>query len=285
VQEKHAQAVGDGRCAVLTIDLNSGSGAKIGARTLGDDINDAIDQGILNRRAKEKRREYLGASLLGDPCVRRLCYIYAGVDVDPGKEISPKTQRIFDIGHEMEDFIAGQQSDADGVFKAAAVRWFHDAGFDLRTHNSKGEQFRWTAVEGKMSGAVDGVILSGPLPEKIRYPVLWECKALGVKGWNKIKKHGVKVGSETYYGQAQVNLGYLDGTSGSLFTAINKNDESLHHELIEFDPSRAQALSDRGVDVIRAVESGHLLDRCANHSDFFVCKMCSYAERCWKVDV
>jgi len=260
------------------IDLNHGSGVKLGARTIGDDINDAIDAGIIARRAKEPPRDYLGASVLGDPCGRRLCYIYAKTPADV--DFTPLAIRRFDIGHEMEDFLGGE-AETDGVFKAAAARWFQDAGFVLKTRTKTGDQFRWKALDGKISGAIDGVFMGRDRhPVIIPIPCIWETKALAVKGWNKIKKHGLKIAHDIYYGQVQINMAYLD-VFRTLFTAINKNTQELHHELIEFDPPRAQRISDRAVDVIKAVESGTLLDRVANNPDFFLCKMCSYQKRCW----
>ncbi len=267
------------------LDLNHGSGAKIAPRTISDEINDILDAGIMRKRAAEPKRNYLGASRLGDPCSRRLCYEYAGVDVDPGKELTPKMLRIFAMGHALEETAIGS-FDPDAVtdtFKTAALQFFADAGFKLLTRNSKGEQFGFSVLGGKIQGHIDAAIIESPLPI-IPTPCGWEHKGLNLKAWNKVKKHGIKIANEVYFGQLQTYMGYMD-LSHFVFTATNKNTSEMHHELVEFSSSRAQALSDRGVEVIRAVESGHLLDRCANHSDFFVCKMCSYSERCWKVDV
>lgn len=260
------------------IDLNHSSGFSPGPHTIGDMINDAIDAGILKRRAKEPKRLYLGASQLGDPCARKLCYSYS--QTPPDQELSAKAIRIFDVGHQMEDFIGGYQDGADGVFKTAAARWFHDAGFDLKVKNSKGEQFGWSALDGKMRGHIDGVFLGGPKIPNMRYPAIWETKALSKKNWNKIKKHGLMIGNDTYFGQVQINMAYLD-TFYTLFTALNKDTEETHHELIEFDHIKAQRLSDRALSVIRAVESGTLLERVASNPDFYLCQWCDYKARCW----
>ena len=36
------------------------------------------------------------------------------------------------------------------------------AGFDVRTHNRKGEQFGFSAANGRFRGHIDGVIVAGP---------------------------------------------------------------------------------------------------------------------------
>lgn len=264
------------------IDLNTGSGANLGPRTFGDDVNDVIDAGILARRGREPKRTYLGASLLGHPCDRYLAYDYA--HVPPDEELTAAKIRIFDIGHAMEDFVAEQMgAGEDQVFKDAAARWFIDAGFDLRVKDSTGKQFGWEAIEGKMKGHVDGAFVSGPALLNrwgISYPALWETKALNNKSWNQIKKHGLKIGNERYYGQCSVNMGYMS-VWHTIFTACNKNTQQMHHELIEFDPARAQLLSDRGLNTIRSHEAGALPPRCTNNRDFHICKKCDRRVGCW----
>lgn len=50
----------------------------------------------------------------------------------------------------------------------------------------------------------------------------------------------------------------------ALFTAINKDTAELHHELVPFNASLAQRMSDRAVKVITASEAGELLPRMTN---------------------
>ena len=50
---------------------------------------------------------------------------------------------------------------------------------------------------------------------------------------------------------------------------------------MDFDARAAQALSDKAVDVIRAAEAGELPPRIAASPDFYLCRWCAYAQRCW----
>jgi hypothetical protein len=260
------------------LDLNHKSGAKLSPSTLSDKINAVIDVGIVTRKSREPARNYLGASTLGDPCARRLVYIATNTPTD--EPLTAKTIRIFDVGHVTEDFLAGA-SEFDAVFTNAAVRWFHDAGFDLRTRDSKGQQFRWSALGGRISGAIDGVFCGGPEIDGLAYPVLWEAKSANKKNWSKFRKHGVRVGSETYNGQAQLNMAYLD-VGKTLFTFVNKDTSEIFHELVDFDPAVAQRLSDRAFEVITMADKGELPERIATNPDYWMCKMCGFYKRCWQ---
>lgn len=267
----------------MSLDFNTGSCQQVGPKTFSDEVNAVIDAGILARHAKEPQRDYLGASVLGEPCGRKLCYYYSKTPIDDGRQFTPRTLRIFDIGHDMEDFLGAEDSPQDAVFKAAAARWFHDAGFDLRVKDSHGNQFGWEALNGKIRGHIDGAFTAGPdLPTKVTYPALWEAKALNKKNWNKIKKHGLQVGNEVYYGQCHINMANLN-VGQTIFTAVNKDTEELHHELIPFDHLRAQMISDRGLAVVQAVEAGYLMDRQFNNADFYLCKFCNWRKRCWEL--
>jgi hypothetical protein len=269
------------------IDLNHNSNAQLGPLTLCDRINAVIDASLIERRKAEPVRNYLGASQIGEECLRKLCYSYAHKPVDEGREITARTIRIFDTGHAAEDAVALQlgkdESPEDNFFKNLTARWMKDAGFTLVRTKPNGEQIGFTAVEGRFAGHTDGVIIGNPLPDEIPKPCGWEMKALNVKNWNKIKKHGVKAAAPVYYGQVQIYSAYLD-LRAYLFTFLNKNTQELSHELVPYEPHAAQALSDKAVQVILSVEAGELLPRCTDNEDYFYCKWCDWKKRCWGAD-
>jgi hypothetical protein len=136
-------------------------------------VNDLIDAYILRKRAKQEKRNYLGASIIGDDCLRRIQLQY----MHPGKaEFTAQQLRTFDIGHALEPLIA---------------EWLHTAGFDLRTHDSKGKQFGFSTANGLIAGHVDGIIFEGG--DLYGYPRLWECKTMNNKNWNDVDKRGLLV--------------------------------------------------------------------------------------------
>ena len=52
-------------------------------------------------------------------------------------------------------------------------------------------------------------------------------------------------------------------------------------DLPGLDAGLAQRMSDRGVRILRATDAGELLPRVAANRDFFECRFCPRAERCW----
>lgn len=253
----------------MLVDFNHGSGFVYGREAsdtepLGARINGRIDAALVAERQTQRPRDYLGASRIGEPCARRLVYEVAHTLPDPGKDIEGRVLRIFAAGH---------------VFEDLAIRWLRQAGFDLRTQTQAGGQFGFETAGGRIRGHVDGVIVGGP-EIGFTWPVLWEHKALKASSWSDTVKKGVQVSKPVYFGQIQIYMAYM-GLGTALFTALNKDTCELYHEHVPFDAAVAQALSDKAVDVLRAADAGDLLPRIAAHADFFLCRFCPFAARCW----
>lgn len=253
----------------MGIDLNHGSGFVYGrsghAISVSDRVNTLIDAALVARNRRQQPRDYLGGSRIGEPCARKLVYEVTHTPKDEGRDFDGAILRIFDAGHQ---------------FETLSIRWLRGAGFDLRTERADGGQFGFEAAGGKLRGHIDGVIVAGP-DVGLRWPVLWEHKALNAKSWNDLVKRGLRASKPVYFAQVQLYMGYLE-LETALVTALNKDTEALHHEAVGFDPPCAQALSDKAVDILRAAEAGELPPRIAAAQDFYLCRMCAYAERCWE---
>lgn len=251
------------------IDLNRGSGFVYGGAPVPDAarrIDGLIDAALAAERREAPRRDYLGASRIGEPCLRRLAFEYAGAPPDEGKDFGGRTLRVFEAGH---------------VFEALSVRWLRAAGFDLRTQRRDGAPFGFSAMEGRFRGHIDGVIVAGP-DIGVPWPALWEHKALNARSWSALAKRGLALARPVYYAQVQIYMAYLDVPT-TLFSALNKDTQELLHEITPFDPPCAQALSDRAVAVIRAAESEEPPPRIAAAPDFHLCRFCPYSKRCWEL--
>jgi hypothetical protein len=251
------------------IDLNHQSGAIYGRAvtppSFGERIDILVNAALLSERASVPSRDYLGASRIGEPCARRLCYELMQIPVDDGADFSGRMLRIFETGHRFEEMV---------------IRWLRLAGFDLRTQKRNGEQFGFSVAGGRFRGHIDGVIIGGP-DVGIEYPVLFEHKALRSSSWQDLVKKGVKVSKPIYWAQCQIYMAYL-AVEQTLFVALDKDTRAFRYELIPFDPSAAQALSDKAVDILCEVAAGELPPRIASVSDFYLCRSCPYARRCWE---
>ena len=123
-----------------------------------------------------------------------------------GRDFDGAILRIFDAGHQ---------------FETLSIRWLRGAGFDLRTERADGGQFGFEAAGGKLRGHIDGVIVAGP-DVGLRWPALWEHKALNTKSWNDLVKRGLALSKPVYFAQVQLYMGYLD-LETALVTALNKD--------------------------------------------------------------
>lgn len=255
----------------MLLDLNHGSGAVYGrgdavrsdADAVTASVNAAIDAALLARQQRQVPRDYLGGSRIGEPCARKLVYEITHAPKD--RDFDAEILRIFDAGHQ---------------FEALSIRWLRLAGFDLRDRGQDGGQIGFVAAGGKLRGHADGVIVAGP-GVGIGWPALWEHKALGQKSWTDLVKRGLRLSKPIYFAQVQLYMAYLE-LEVALLTALNRDTLALHHEAVPFDAAEAQRLSDHAVDILRAADAGELPPRIAQAADFYLCRLCPYATRCWE---
>lgn len=224
-----------------------------------------IDKALIDKRSSQPKRQYLGASMWGDSCDRKLAYIYHQIPEDEGTGFPANILRIFDMGHDGE---------------ARMAEHLKLAGFDLHTHKPDGGQYGFEACDGKLKGHIDGVILAGPEVEGLEWPALWENKELNDKSWNDTVKKGVRISKPLYFVQAQVYMAYLE-LPNTLFTTRNRNTGEVHAELIKFDARVAQDSSDKAVRVVSSLNPDEM-SKCTSDPADFRCKWCNFKNRCWE---
>lgn len=229
-------------------------------------ILDLINAAALKKAAAEPRRQYIGASSIGDACAREVQFGYMGVPPDPDWKETPRFIRIRERGHLIEDM---------------AIGWLVDAGFTFRPLKH-GEQLRFMAVDGEFSGGCDGVIEDGPLD--LPYPFLWEHKGLGAKSWRLIDRRGVAKAKPVYAGQTATYQAYLELGSPALFQATNCDTMEIYLEWVPFNPALAQECSDRAVDIIKDTRAGILRPRISNDISSFKCRFCKWKAGCHNLE-
>jgi len=241
---------------------------------LSEEISALIDKALTKENEQQTPRDYLGASRLGVSCNRALQFEYSETPKDEGQNFSGKILRIFQAGH---------------VFEELAIKWLRDAGFELVTNKPNGDQFGFSVVGGKIRGHIDGVITSAPNELNLKFPMLWECKSLNNKSWNDTVKKGLVISKPIYAAQIAIYQAYMESSipdiskNPALFTAINKDTAEIHFELIPFDKSLAQSLSDKAVKILTATDAGELLPRISSDSSYFECRLCPWSERCFNL--
>lgn len=231
----------------------------------GEQLTGYIDAGLQRTCTDAPERDYIGASTLGDPCLRR---VYLDAINAPREPFTGQKLRIFEMGHVFEDMMVG---------------WIKRAGFTLdEVDPATGKQWEFVTAGGLIKGHSDGVITAGPPVDGLILPALWENKALKAKFWNGIVKNGVRKAEPKYYAQVQLYLGYFK-LAYCLFTAINKDTAEIYHEVIPYQVEMAQYYSDRGVQVIRSLRVGSMPRRVAAERTNMICRFCDRNSYCWSL--
>jgi hypothetical protein len=225
-------------------------------------INTAINAAFerIDTRRERPREQYLGASILGHECLRRIQFEWwCRSEMIPAQD-----RERFERGH---------------YFERRMRQHLERAGFKFAP--SKAGEF--TAVEGVLRGHVDGIIIHGPdLPGAyLIYPFVWEHKALKATSWREIERDGLVKKHFNYLVQVALYQAYLNITNPALFTVTNADTCEWLHFLVPFDAGRAQAWSDRAANIIAATRANELLPRGFDDPEKFPCKQCGHRDRCW----
>jgi hypothetical protein len=227
-------------------------------------VNTLIDQALVDAHIAEPPRAYnISPSSVGDECLRRVQYQTTRVEGSPP---SGKLLRIFARGHIFEDYVA---------------KLMRDAGFDLRVTSPKdGRQYGFQLAKGQIRGRLDGIIMDGPYLPGLLYPCIWECKALGAKGFASCVAKGITEAYPKYAAQGYLYQAYMELEHPELYSVLNADTMELHHEPVPFDEERAQWASDRAVQILEANRCGELLPRAGSDPEKYPCKFCDFRDHC-----
>jgi hypothetical protein len=187
-------------------------------------INDAIER--VAATAAELPRPYLGASIIGHECARRIQY-----DWWCKPELAARTREIFDRGH---------------YFEERARRHLTAAGFKF----APPEALAFTAAAGALRGHTDGIIIHGPnlLGTYLIYPAIWEHKCVNTRNWRALERDGLEKTFPQYAAQVSLYQAYLNVANPALFSVTNADTCEWLHFLVPFNAERAQLWSDRAVN-------------------------------------
>lgn len=234
--------------------------------SVSDKINKLIDQGLVNKNNKEEARKYLGASILGYPCGRKIQYMWKNTTRDSVRELSGKILRIFKMGDKYEEL---------------AIEWLEQAGFKLETKDKDGKQIGFIAIDDSLKGHIDGKIIGGS--EDISYPRLWECKSMNVKKFSYFQTMGVENSHPHYYSQVQIYMHMLDlKNNPAILTGVNKENGDMHHEEIKYNQQHAEELLQKAKDIINTTNNKTLMPRAFKNREGFECRYCDWQDRCWR---
>ena len=206
--------------------------------------------------AKEKKRGYLGASIIGAKCERFLWYTFRECCEE---KFEGRMLRLFNTGDREEERMI---SDLRAI------------GCEVWIVDNEHQQYEISDFGGHFSGHLDGCAYGGPLAPG--WHVL-EFKTHNLKSFTDLKKRAVKRSKPLHYAQMQV---YMHGTGmkKALYLAVHKDTDALYAEGVVYNQSDAEILMERAKRIITATEPP---PRYSEDRNSFECVYCSANSICW----
>ena len=213
-------------------------------------------------------RSHLGASLIGRECKRYLWYVFRWC---LHEKTTGRQQRLFNRGHREE---------------ARFIEWLEGIGFKVwfenrdEGPNEKGEfpQYRISDVMGHFGGSLDGIAV---LPERygIAEPVLLEFKTNGTgAGFNKLADDGMPIAKPEHFAQTST-YGKKYNFRYCVYLNINKNDDSLHIEVVKLNHNLGEQMIMKAEQIIMSQTAPA---RLSDNPTFHKCGYCHMKEVCHK---
>lgn len=225
--------------------------------TLNELMQDKVYNAIVEEDGQELWLTRLGASVIGEECLRSMFYSWRGYThkLFPGRIL-----RLFETGHLQEDRI---------------VRDLLRAGYEVWATDSKGRQFTYTDETGHGVCKTDGVIRGVPGHET--EPLVMEIKTHADKSFKDVTKKHVAASKRYHYYQLQMGM-WLTGLSGGLYVSLNKNDEQYYFEYVEPNLVVQERIQQT---IIKQVEAEIIPTRLSDDQDnHFGCMWCDHKDVC-----
>jgi hypothetical protein len=207
--------------------------------------------------AEDGNRPHLGASLIGHACERFLWMTFRWVDA---KKFPGRMLRLFETGQ---------------LEEARLVKNLRRIGVEVHDVTPDGKQWRVSDLGGHFGGSMDGACVG--LPEAPKTWHVLEFKTHSDKSFKELLSKGsVRFAKPQHFAQMQVYMG-MTGMERALYMAVNKNDDTIYTERVEYDAVEFARLKARAERVINANEPPLKI---SNDPSWHVCKMCDFHEHC-----
>lgn len=211
---------------------------------------------LYQRRELGRTRPYLGGSVLGEPCARKLWLGFRWV----GREsFDGRMLRLFDTGHREE------------------IRVLDDLraiGVQVWDRQPDGQQFAVSAFGGHLRGHLDAVVMG--LPESPKTPHLCDVKTISTKKLVELRKHGFQKTYPKYYGQGQFYMGMMS-LEKAVFIFVCKDTDEIQVERFDFDRPAFDLLLERAERIVFGAEPPV---RISDDPASFACKFCHLHAHC-----
>lgn len=205
----------------------------------------------------EPERGYLGASIIGHECDRFLWLSFRGVIRE---DRDGRIYRLLETGDLAEERF---------------MRELRAIGCEVYDRDERGEQLAINLLGGHFSGHLDAVA-TGVL-EAPKTPHVVETKTAKAEQFAKIVKDGVRKAKPMHFAQMQVYMGGMNLTR-ALYLVVNKDDDDLYSERVEFERSFYEHMVARAT---RVISTSQPPTKVTQRADDFRCKRCPGQALCW----
>lgn len=229
-----------------------------------------IDESFKSDR-DEGHRPHLGGSLIGHFCTRHIWYKFRWYKKE---SFNGRMYRLFERGHNEEDMFANI---------------LRKAGVEVR-HAKPEPQKRFFMFGGHFSCEIDGVGLGffeAPKSEHVLEFKTYNHKSFldligcSEKEYKELRDTqaflvDTKTGNPRHYAQMQIGM-HMSGLERALYLAVNKNDDCLAQERLDYNADFAESLINKAESVV----FGRIAPpRFSDIKSNWKCKTCVFREIC-----
>jgi len=222
---------------------------------LTDEITERFFEAAHKENAEQEGRTYLGASIIGHPCLRRLYYSWTAGSVP----VEGRVALIFKVGHALEDLV---------------INTLRKAGYEV-----DGQQLGFSDFDERFKGHADGIVKNLIQTEDGKFhDAILEVKTANDRKFKLFQKNTVVKTDANYKAQAHVYMHYFK-KQYCLFAVINKNNCDIYFEVVEYDEEIAQEMRQKAQFIFNAKSEPPIPE--GFNQDCFECMYCSYNSACY----
>jgi len=222
-----------------------------------DEIVSRVYEAIRAEQDSDLRLSRLGASGIGEECLRRVWMSWRGYDKS---EFDGRMLRLFGTGHWQEDRIVGD------LCRAGLKVWDKD--------EKTGLQYTFVDDTRHFVAKLDGVVTG--VPGNTKAPHVLEIKTHNKNSFSALVKHGLRSSKPSHYAQIQSGM-WLSGMSNGLYVAVCKDDEQFYVEIVKVDKEFHVETAHK---VIKLVEATMRPAGISADASSFGCKYCDMKSVC-----
>jgi CRISPR/Cas system-associated exonuclease Cas4 (RecB family) len=221
------------------------------------DLLQEIDKVILSE--KRETRNYIGASSIGSECPRKLWYRFNGYP----EEFDADSLRRFADGHAVEERI---------------LNWLRAIpNIKLWTHDENGEQYGFSALDGKYQGHYDGVIEIDGVLYVLEIKATTKQSGLIKSCKDYPEEYALEQWNPEYYAQAMTYCKFAD-IPNHLLICSDAGGRNLFMVRTPYNANYADALLLKAERIANAKEPPNKV----GGKNFWKCKMCSFYGICYE---